>query len=216
MIKTAISILSADYMKFGEEIKSIEESGADYLHIDVMDGHFVPNITFGSGMVSQMHKHTSLPIDVHLMMTDPGEYIKDFANAGSQLISVHYEACGDKLGEVIELIKENGCEAGIVINPDTTAEKIKKYLNRVSFVLQMTVKPGFGGQKFIKETLDNIRLLNQWREEEKYKFVIEVDGGINEETAAECVRAGVDILVVGSFYVKATNPKKIITKLKAL
>lgn len=216
MTLIATSILSADYMNFAKELQSIEEAAVDYLHIDVMDGNFVPNITFGPEMVAQMHKHTSLPLDVHLMIADPEKYIKEFAKAGSKIISVHYEACGADLEKVIKLIKSYGCEAGIVINPDTSAEKIKDYLKDVSLVLQMTVNPGFGGQKFIESTLDNIRRLDQWRNEYNHHFVIEVDGGINSETAVKCVDAGVDVLVVGSFFIDSPDRQALVKGMKEL
>lgn len=216
MTLIATSILSADYMNFAKELQSIEEATVDYLHIDVMDGHFVPNITFGPEMVAQMYKYTSLPLDVHLMIADPEKYIKEFAEAGSKIISVHYEACGADLGKVIKLIKSYGCEAGIVINPDTSAEKIKDYLKDVSLVLQMTVKPGFGGQKFIESTLANIRQLARWRNEYNHHFVIEVDGGINSETAVKCVDAGVDVLVAGSFFIDSPDRKALVKELKEL
>ncbi|MER2002229.1 MAG: ribulose-phosphate 3-epimerase [Carnobacterium inhibens] len=215
MTVIATSILSADYMKLGAELESIEEAGVDYLHLDVMDGHFVPNITFGPEMVAQMNKQTQLPLDVHLMIENPEKTIFQYAKSGASIISVHYEACED-VEKVINLIKKNGCKAGIVINPDTPAEKIKEFLADVSLVLQMTVTPGFGGQKFIDTTLKNIKKLTQWREEKGYDFLIEVDGGINKKTAAICIENGVDVLVVGSYFIDAPNRRKLVKELHSL
>lgn len=210
MTKVGVSILSANYMKLGDELERIEQSNPDYLHIDIMDGHFVPNITFGPEMVHQMNQTTSLPLDVHLMIEFPEKYIKAFAEAGAKIISVHYEACSKRITEIIDLIHSCGVKAGIVINPDTPAERIKPYIHKVELILQMTVYPGFGGQKFNASTLGNIQQPAHWKDEFNLSYDIEVDGGINEETAPLCVDAGVNILVAGSFFIDSTN-KKVLT-----
>lgn len=214
MTKVGVSILSADYMNFTTELKSINQSGAEYLHLDIMDGHFVPNMTFGPEMVRQMSRECSLPLDVHLMIEKPERFIKEFAEAGAEIITVHYEACLDNLDEVLSSIKEHGCKPGIAINPDTSAEKIKKYISEIDLILQMTVFPGFGGQKFIESTLDNIKQLSKWREEENLSYMIEVDGGINFSTAADCVNSGVDLLVAGSFFIDSDNKNELVKELQ--
>lgn len=216
MTQVGVSIISANYMELGKELDQIEQSKSNYLHLDIMDGHFVPNITFGPEMVRQMKQKTTLPLDVHLMIKYPENYIKEFAEAGADIISVHYEACGEKTSEIIDLIHSFGVKAGIVINPDTSAERIKPYLHQVELVLQMTVYPGFGGQKFITTTLDNIRQIANWRDQYNLAYVIEVDGGINEETALLCIEAGVDILVAGSFFIESTDKKALTRSLQHL
>lgn len=213
MTKVGISILSSDFMNLENELTSIEKSGVDYIHIDIMDGHFVPNLTFGPDMVAQIKKTTSLPLDVHLMMTNPEDYIEQFAIVGASIITVHYEAC-NQLEEVLELIRRHGCKPGLAIKPTTDAKVIKKYLDKVSLVLQMTVEPGFGGQAFIEDTLENIQVLNKIRDEMNYKYDIEVDGGINAGTGRICVETGVDVLIVGSFYINASNRIKVVQELK--
>lgn len=197
MTKIAPSILSADFSKLGEEIKDVENGGADYIHVDVMDGHFVPNITIGSLIVEAIKPVTSLPLDVHLMIENPDTYIADFAKAGASIITVHQEA-SPHLHRTIQLIKANGTKAGVVINPATPVEMIKPILSEVDLVLIMTVNPGFGGQSFIHETLKKIEQIFTWRKELNLTFEIEVDGGVNTETAKLCTDAGADVLVAGS------------------
>ncbi|HLT56976.1 MAG TPA: ribulose-phosphate 3-epimerase [Bacillota bacterium] len=197
MVKIAPSILSADFSKLKDEIKEVEIAGADYLHVDVMDGHFVPNITIGPLVVEAIKPHTKLPLDVHLMIENPDQYIPEFAKSGASIISVHQEAC-THLHRTIQLIKDNGVQAGVVINPATPAQLIKPILADVDLVLVMTVNPGFGGQSFIKETLPKIGEIAKWREELNLSFQIEVDGGVNRETAKWCTDKGADILVAGS------------------
>ncbi|MBO1005236.1 ribulose-phosphate 3-epimerase [Pseudogracilibacillus auburnensis] len=197
MIKIAPSILSADFAKLGEEITEVEKGGADYIHVDVMDGRFVPNITIGPLIVEAIRPITNLPLDVHLMIEQPDNYIPEFARAGASIITVHQEAC-PHLHRTIQLIKSHGVKAGVVINPATPVEMIKETLSYIDLVLVMTVNPGFGGQSFIKETIPKIAQLHELRQKHHYPFEIEVDGGVNVETAKLCTDAGADILVAGS------------------
>ena len=197
MIKIAPSILSADFANLGSEIKEVEDGGADYIHVDVMDGHFVPNITIGPLIVDAIKPITNLPLDVHLMIENPDQYIPAFATAGAEIISVHQEAC-PHLHRTIQLIKNNGVKAGVVINPATPSIMIKDILSDVDLVLVMTVNPGFGGQSFIKGTVDKIKQIATWRHEQNLSFEIEVDGGVNVATARLCTEAGADVLVAGS------------------
>jgi len=197
MLKIAPSILSADFSKLGEEIKEIEQGGADYVHVDVMDGHFVPNITIGPLIVEAIKPITTLPLDVHLMIENPDQYIPAFADAGASIISVHQEAC-THLHRTIQLIKKQGVKAGVVINPATPLVMIQDILSEVDLVLLMSVNPGFGGQSFIYETVPKIEKLATWRTENNYSFEIQVDGGVNLETAKLCTDAGADVLVAGS------------------
>ncbi|MFC4557067.1 ribulose-phosphate 3-epimerase [Virgibacillus kekensis] len=197
MVKIAPSILSADFAKLGEEIKDVAEGGADYIHVDVMDGHFVPNITIGPLITEAIKPVTELPLDVHLMIENPDNYISMFADAGASIISVHQEA-SPHLHRTIQLIKDKGVKAGVVINPATPAEMIREILHEVDLVLVMTVNPGFGGQSFIHHAVQKIKQIAAWREELNLSFEIEVDGGVNVETAKLCTDAGADVLVAGS------------------
>lgn len=197
MTKIAPSILSADFAKLGEEIKDVEKGGADYIHVDVMDGHFVPNITIGPLIVDAIRPITDLPLDVHLMIENPDNYIPAFAEAGADIITVHYEAC-PHLHRTLQLIKDNNVKCGVVINPSTPVCVIQEILHLVDMVLVMTVNPGFGGQSFIHEAVPKVKQLDTLRKEHHYTYEIEIDGGVNVDTAKLCTDAGADVLVAGS------------------
>jgi len=196
-IKISPSILSADFGKLGVEISELEKAGADLIHVDVMDGHFVPNITIGPEVIKDLKKHTSLPFDVHLMISPVHKYIKNFAEAGADIITVHPEAT-DNLIETINEIKKFGKKAGVSLNPKTTIEKVLPVLSLIDLVLIMSVNPGFGGQNFIKETLEKVKLLRKEIDQKKLAVEIEIDGGINFDNAKIAKKAGVDILVSGT------------------
>ncbi len=215
MIKIAPSILSADFSILGEEIKSIEKAKADWVHIDVMDGHFVPNISFGEPIVKSIRKITNMPFDVHLMIENVDYYINDFASAGADYITIHQEA-GNHIDRSIQLIKSLGIKAGISLNPATPVSSIEHLLPELDLVLIMSVNPGFGGQKFIPYTLDKIRLLKELRGKYNYNYLIEVDGGVNIENAQMIIDAGVDVLVAGSAVFKSDEYEKTIEELRGL
>ncbi|WP_149476182.1 ribulose-phosphate 3-epimerase [Oceanobacillus polygoni] len=197
MIKIAPSILSANFARLEEEIKDVEKGGADYIHIDVMDGHFVPNITIGPLIVEAIRPVTNLPLDVHLMIENPDQYIETFGKAGTDILSVHVETC-THLHRTIQQIKSEGMKAGIVLNPHTPTSMIKHVIDDVDLVLLMTVNPGFGGQSFIHSVLPKIKEIATLVQEKNLQVEIEVDGGVNPETAALCIEAGANVLVAGS------------------
>lgn len=212
MTKIAPSILAADFARLKEEIQDVEKGGADYIHVDVMDGHFVPNITIGPLIVEAIRPVTSLPLDVHLMIENPEQYITAFAEAGASIITVHQEA-SVHLHRTIQLIKSHGVKAGVVINPATPAESLLPILPEVDLVLVMSVNPGFGGQQFIEQTLKKMEKLAAWRKENNFSYEIEVDGGINASTAGACTAAGADVLVAGSAIFKQSDRHHAICEL---
>lgn len=214
MTKIAPSILSANFTKLGEEIIEVEKGGADYIHVDVMDGHFVPNITIGPLIVEAIKPITSLPLDVHLMIENPDQYIATFASVGASIITVHQETCAH-LHRTIHLIKDQGVKAGVVINPATPVEMIKEILPNVDLVLIMTVNPGFGGQSFIREMIPKIKMVHDLREKLLYDYEIEVDGGVNVDTAKLCTDAGADVLVAGSAIFNRTNRQQAIKEIRS-
>lgn len=215
MGKIAPSILSADISKLGEDIQMLDKGGADWIHIDVMDGHFVPNLTFGPNVVAAAKNYTDLPLDVHLMVEEPEKMINGFAEAGATGISIHAEATKN-IHQVMQHIKSLNVQAGVVINPGTAVSFIEPVLSIVDMVLVMTVNPGFGGQSFIPETLKKIEKLDAYRKENELSYLIQVDGGVNEETIQLCHEAGADVFVAGSNVFGAKSPADQIQKLKRL
>ncbi len=204
MVKIAPSILSADFSRLGEEVIAAEKAGADLVHVDVMDGHFVPNITIGPLVVKAVKKVTSIPLDVHLMIEDPDKYVRDFADSGADIITVHQEV-SVHLHRTIQNIKECGVKVGVSINPATPVSSIEIVLPYVDMVLIMSVNPGFGGQKFIPEALAKIKQLRDIISRNNYRIEIEVDGGVNIDNVAEVVKAGADIVVMGSAFYNSRN-----------
>ena len=215
LIKISPSILSADFSKLGSQIQDLEKAEADLIHIDVMDGHFVPNITIGPEVIGKLRKHTSLPFDVHLMISPVHDFIKNFAEAGADIITIHPEATNDLVSS-IKKIKSYDKKAGVSLNPETSVDKVLSILSVIDLVLIMSVNPGFGGQKFMKETLEKVRILRTEIDTKKLKTQIEIDGGINFENAKMAKEAGVDILVSGTTIFKENegNLKKNIQMLR--
>ncbi|MBP3952080.1 ribulose-phosphate 3-epimerase [Bacillus suaedae] len=213
MIKIAPSILSANFSRLADEIKDVERGGADYIHVDVMDGHFVPNITIGPLVVEAIRPITTLPLDVHLMIEDPDQYIPLFAKAGADIISVHVEAC-THLHRTIHHIKDLGIKAGVVLNPGTPVSFIETVIEDVDLVLLMTVNPGFGGQAFIPSVLKKIKEVSELANNRNLHIDIEVDGGVNEETARACVAAGANVLVAGSAIYNEKDRQQAIAQLR--
>jgi ribulose-phosphate 3-epimerase len=213
MVKIAPSILSADFSRLGEEIKDVEIGGADYIHIDVMDGHFVPNITIGPLIVEAIRPITKLPLDVHLMIENPDQFIEAFAKSGADYITVHVEAC-KHLHRTIHYIRSFGVKPGVVLNPATPVESIMHIISDVDMVLLMSVNPGFGGQAFIPEVLNKVRTLRKMIDDKGLQVEIEIDGGVNAETAKQCIEAGATVLVAGSAVYNQKDREQAIAALR--
>ncbi len=211
----APSLLSADFLRLAEEIKMVNKSEADWFHLDIMDGMFVPNITFGFDIIKQINKLANKPLDVHLMIEKPERYIEKFAEAGADLITVHYEAA-NHLHRLVMQIKETGSKAGVAINPHTPVTCLEEIIPYSDMILIMSVNPGFGGQKFIQTSVEKVRKLNLMRKEKNLSMLIEVDGGVNLDTGKQLIEAGANVLVAGSFVFKSNNPTETIKKLKSL
>ncbi len=209
MIKIAPSILSADFSELGEEIKRAEKTGVDLIHVDIMDGHFVPNITIGPPVVESIKKVTSLPLDVHLMIDEPDRYIEAFARAGADIITIHAEA-STHLHRSICYIKDNKKKAGVSLNPATPLNVLDFILSGVDMVLLMSVNPGFGGQKFIPQTLEKIKMLKKIVQNNNYNVEIEVDGGINIDNSGDVAKNGADILVMGNAFFNSDNYEEVV------
>ncbi len=213
MLRIAPSILSADFLRLGDDIKAAEIAGADLLHIDIMDGHFVPNITIGPAIIEAINKITELPLDVHLMIENPDNYIKNFIDAGADYLTVHYEAA-IHLHRTIQYIKEKGIKAGVSLNPSTPVNSLEEVINDIDMVLIMSVNPGFGGQKYIQKSTDKIKRLKKLVTEKSSNALIEVDGGIGIDNALEVISAGADILVMGSAFFNSGDYETFIKKIR--
>ena len=215
MIKIAPSILAANLLKIEQEVLNVVEAGADYLHIDIMDGHYVPNITFGSNFVKSIRPISNITLDVHLMITPVNKYIESFINAGADIISFHPEADSNP-EKIIEKIKSLDCKCGIAVHPNIEIKEIEKYIPLIDLIIVMTVVPGFGGQNFMENQLTKISNLNELRTKEGHEFEIEIDGGINNKTSRLCIDRGADVLVAGSYIYNSheSNYKKLINSLR--
>lgn len=213
MAKIAPSILSADFSRLGEDVMDIQSRGIDYLHIDVMDGMFVPNISFGADVMKSLNKIATVPYDIHLMIVKPDRYFENFVTDNTEFITVHYEACED-LGATIDNIHKLGVKAGVSIKPDTSPEVLDKYLDKIDLILVMSVEPGFGGQKFMSSSVDKIKYFSEKKNLSGYKYIIEVDGGINPENSYIVKEAGAELIVAGSAVFKAEDRTYAIQKIK--
>jgi ribulose-phosphate 3-epimerase len=213
MAEIAPSILAADFANLQRDVEMINRSSAGYIHVDIMDGMFVPNISFGLPVCEAIHRHAQKPLDVHLMIEQPDRYLEAFRNAGASILTVHYEAC-PHLHRTVQHIKELGAEPGVALNPHTPVEVLTEIMGDVSLILIMSVNPGFGGQKFIENTYRKIATLDSYRKKFGYNFKIEVDGGVNLNNAPRLVGEGVDILVAGSFVFTSPDPVQTIAELR--
>lgn len=214
-ILVAPSLLAADFARLGEEVRRVEESGADWLHLDIMDGHFVDNISFGPAVVAMVRKQTQLPLDVHLMIQHPDHYLPRFADAGATIITVHVEPeAKHNVAETLAMIRSAGCRAGLALNPATPFETLEPHLPNVGLLLVMTVHPGFGGQAFRPEMMEKLRRANDWRNSNRPTLDIEVDGGITAETAKLCLENGANVLVAGTSIFRAPDYAHAIAELR--
>jgi ribulose-phosphate 3-epimerase len=214
-IKIAPSILAADFANLQSEIEMLNASEADYIHVDIMDGVFVPNISFGIPVTDAVNRHATKPLDVHLMIVNPDQYLEAFKKAGAAIITVHYEACVH-LHRTLQAIRQLGCKAGVALNPHTPVQALSEIITDIDLVCIMSVNPGFGGQKFIEHTYSKVRQLKQLINEKGAKTEIEIDGGVNQANAPLLMEAGADVLVAGSFVFSASDPLATIARLKAI